>query len=554
MDVQVDNKLCFVYQSKNMQRLYRKYGKHLVLLDATYKVCKYSLPLFFLVVQTNVNFQLAAIIVVEDESSDLLTKALETVKEWNPDISPKYGMVDFDTGEILALEKVFSGIEIFLCDFHREQSWQRWVNKKSNGVFMIAEEVKCRLRRIANSHTIAECQKAISDFRSWEHFNKGRLADWFEKTWYPELVRWCLAFRPDDLFRCNTNNGTERLNESLKYYELIGYKNCSLSELLCVLIDSFVPNLYEKYVSLNIRYTDGHKRYNKNIPSYMVNRPGPLVEDMLQKLRDVTSFVVSSVSCIAEKVYLVRSLSATTNENRTYTVKFGDDDYICSCDCASFKRHRLLCKHFFAVIKSGLGSFKDISSLYLNHPYTNIDYEVLGNVQVFAPDRTSVLNPDEQEPTSSQIFDLTTPLPPPRRSKIKVEKQMVISDLKVLTEKVYCLNNYNAIKHAREKLNDILQDVNEALDIQNDGQLCTQNNVAPTPRRYNDDLAVYSSLPEPNNVKNQYAKRRGKHADVMKKQYLVPVPVPLDNKENISENVIIDGTIDHHDVLDFEEN
>ena len=34
--------------------------------------CKYSLPLFFLVVQTNVNFQLAFVIVIEDESSDLL--------------------------------------------------------------------------------------------------------------------------------------------------------------------------------------------------------------------------------------------------------------------------------------------------------------------------------------------------------------------------------------------------------------------------------------------------------------------------------------------------
>ena len=56
VNIEVDSKLCFVYQSKHMQRLYRMYGKHLVLLDATHKVCKYSLPLFFLVVQTNVNF------------------------------------------------------------------------------------------------------------------------------------------------------------------------------------------------------------------------------------------------------------------------------------------------------------------------------------------------------------------------------------------------------------------------------------------------------------------------------------------------------------------
>ena len=38
-----DVKLCFVYQSKDMKRLYQKYGLNLVLLDATHKVCKYIL-------------------------------------------------------------------------------------------------------------------------------------------------------------------------------------------------------------------------------------------------------------------------------------------------------------------------------------------------------------------------------------------------------------------------------------------------------------------------------------------------------------------------------
>ena len=38
---------------------------------------------------------------------------------------PKYGMVDFDSAEIIALEEVFTNIDIVLCDFHREQSWTR---------------------------------------------------------------------------------------------------------------------------------------------------------------------------------------------------------------------------------------------------------------------------------------------------------------------------------------------------------------------------------------------------------------------------------------------
>ena len=40
-----------------MKRTYRKYAPYLILLDATYRTTKYPLPLYFLVVKTNVNYQ-----------------------------------------------------------------------------------------------------------------------------------------------------------------------------------------------------------------------------------------------------------------------------------------------------------------------------------------------------------------------------------------------------------------------------------------------------------------------------------------------------------------
>ena len=47
------------------------------------------------------------------------------ILEWNPAIKPKYRMVDFDAAEILSIGAVFPNIKIFLCDFHREHSWNR---------------------------------------------------------------------------------------------------------------------------------------------------------------------------------------------------------------------------------------------------------------------------------------------------------------------------------------------------------------------------------------------------------------------------------------------
>ena len=52
-----NRKLLFAYQSLNMQSLYRPYASSLIMLDATYCTTKYALPLFFMVVKINVNYQ-----------------------------------------------------------------------------------------------------------------------------------------------------------------------------------------------------------------------------------------------------------------------------------------------------------------------------------------------------------------------------------------------------------------------------------------------------------------------------------------------------------------
>ena len=44
---------------------------------------------------------------------------------------------------------------------------------------------------------------------------------------------------------CSINNGTERLNEDLKYDELVGYKNCTPNELLQLQVQ--VEALWEVY-------------------------------------------------------------------------------------------------------------------------------------------------------------------------------------------------------------------------------------------------------------------------------------------------------------------
>ena len=112
-DVKITSKpgesLLFVYQAKWQKRLLLKYGNELSLLDATYKTTRYALPLFFLVVKTNVDYQVVATFVTENESTESIVEALQVIKQWNPTYKPRYFMTDYSKEEIAALEDVFPG-------------------------------------------------------------------------------------------------------------------------------------------------------------------------------------------------------------------------------------------------------------------------------------------------------------------------------------------------------------------------------------------------------------------------------------------------------------
>ena len=103
-------KLLFVHQTAWQKRLLTRYGNDICLLDATYKTTRYALPLFFLAVKTNVDYQVVGSFVIQDESTDSIKEALNILKDWNPYWSPNYFMTDFSNEEISAIEETFSGI------------------------------------------------------------------------------------------------------------------------------------------------------------------------------------------------------------------------------------------------------------------------------------------------------------------------------------------------------------------------------------------------------------------------------------------------------------
>ena len=79
-------------------------------------------------------FWLVAEFIVQSESARDIEEALKILIAWNPEWNPNYFMTDFSEAEILAPETSFPNTNVYLCDFHREQAWERWVKDGSHGL------------------------------------------------------------------------------------------------------------------------------------------------------------------------------------------------------------------------------------------------------------------------------------------------------------------------------------------------------------------------------------------------------------------------------------
>ena len=101
------NSLLLVYQSKWQMDFIKRYGKEMILLGTTYETTRYVLPLFFMVVKTNVDCQIVASFVIENETYEAISEAVAVSKSSNPEFDPKYGMTDYCYEEIRALENNF---------------------------------------------------------------------------------------------------------------------------------------------------------------------------------------------------------------------------------------------------------------------------------------------------------------------------------------------------------------------------------------------------------------------------------------------------------------
>ena len=79
--------------------------------------------------------------ITQNEQASHIAEALNMLKLWNDGWQPQFWMTDYSAAEQLALEEVFPGCTVYLCDFHQEQAWGQWVRSSRSGLSKSDQEV-----------------------------------------------------------------------------------------------------------------------------------------------------------------------------------------------------------------------------------------------------------------------------------------------------------------------------------------------------------------------------------------------------------------------------
>ena len=71
--------------------------------------------------------------IVQSESAAHIEEALRILRTWNPSWNPNNFMYDLSETENEPMESIFPGTVVYVCDFHCEQAWERWVKDSKHG-------------------------------------------------------------------------------------------------------------------------------------------------------------------------------------------------------------------------------------------------------------------------------------------------------------------------------------------------------------------------------------------------------------------------------------
>ncbi|XP_030605620.1 uncharacterized protein si:dkey-31c13.1 isoform X2 [Archocentrus centrarchus] len=442
----------FCHQTLWQMRLLRLYGGDVCVFDAAYRAIRYTLPLCFLCVRTNVCYAIVGVMVLQEETTDAIREGLDVFKCWNTDWRPARFMVDCNTDEIKAVESVFEGTKAVISDFHREEAWGEWIRKKDHQV-PDKEDALAKMKAIASAATreqYEEAVKALMDSPSWEE--NPAFQSWFSDTWLSKAKRWVTAFKEETLsLTITTNDDAEHQHQLFKHKYLEDYRDRALPEMLDIVMHTYIPELRRMYIEGNVR---SYRRCNSSVPPFLWDRPTDLVQHIMSCMD--SSLSEGHVVQLSDGIFRVKS---ETWEDRSYELAFGTDDSLPSCQCDDWRRYKLPCKHFCAVFKTVPGwTWQQLSLKYREHPLLNLDATCCS----MTPDSVDEWGTEVvSEPVTCKETQVTSDCDslPRKRARKSYLRKKCVNLTKQITDRISATEDQDTLEKLSETLSTLVKEL-----------------------------------------------------------------------------------------------
>ena len=122
----------------------------------------------------------------------------------------------------------------------------------------------------------------------------------------------------------------------------------TLSALVKILIEEFIPDIHHKYLLQNYKASSTYRCYNDIVPPYLCECPRSVILHCLERKSNSRKFNVEDIYIQDQQsgMFTIKGSSGTV-----YAVDFGRSSGEPSCSCLDWNKWNIPCKHFFAVFR-----------------------------------------------------------------------------------------------------------------------------------------------------------------------------------------------------------
>ena len=182
----------------------------------------------------------------------------------------------------------------------------------------------------------------------------------------------------------------------------------TLSALVCLLVERFLPEAQQSYVLPNLKASEWYRRYNDFVPGFLRGRPRSVILHCLDRQSRSNKYHDGDLSeGEREGVFIVQRKDGAKN-----VVDFGrnSQEQMPSCSCKDWTRWHIPCKHFFAVFRHKQAwcwdalpqTYRDSAYLSTDNDATDIYFAQFSTVSHSAEDTLQLLpDPSDEVQTTA---------------------------------------------------------------------------------------------------------------------------------------------------------